>query len=81
LRPGEKLYEELLAQEENTIPTHHPQILTAKVRAEADEQIAAVNDLIGLFGAQKNTEIVTKMKEIVPEFISNNSEYESLDKK
>jgi hypothetical protein len=51
------------------------------VRAEADEQIAAVNDLIGLFGAQKNTEIVAKMKEIVPEFISNNSEYESLDKK
>jgi FlaA1/EpsC-like NDP-sugar epimerase len=81
LRPGEKLYEELLAQEENTIPTHHPQILTAKVRTEADEQIVAVNDLIGLFGAQKNTEIVAKMKEIVPEFISNNSEYESLDKK
>jgi len=81
LRPGEKLYEELLAQEENTIPTHHPQILTAKVRTEQDEQIVAVNDLIGLFGAQKNTEIVAKMKEIVPEFISNNSEYESLDKK
>jgi len=81
LRPGEKLYEELLAQEENTIPTHHPQILTAKVRTEADDQIVAVNDLIGLFGAQKNTEIVAKMKEIVPEFISNNSEYESLDKK
>ena len=81
LRPGEKLYEELLAQEENTIPTHHPQILTAKVRTEADEQIVAVNDLIGLFGAQKNTEIVAKMKEIVPEFISNNSEFESLDKK
>ena len=46
LRPGEKLYEELLAQEENTIPTHHPQILTAKVRTEADEQIVAVNDYL-----------------------------------
>jgi len=81
LRPGEKLYEELLAQEENTIPTHHPQILMAKVRTESESQIEAVNHLIDLFGAQKNTEIVTKMKEIVPEFISNNSEYESLDKK
>jgi FlaA1/EpsC-like NDP-sugar epimerase len=80
LRPGEKLYEEVLAEEENTIPTHHPQILKAKVRPEGSEQEAKIKELIGLFGAQRNVEIVTKMKEIVPEFISNNSEFEKLDK-
>ena len=81
LRPGEKLYEELLAKEENTIATHHPKILKAKVRDEDVSQIEAINTLIGLFETQKNDEIVAKMKQIVPEFISNNSDYEKLDKK
>jgi FlaA1/EpsC-like NDP-sugar epimerase len=81
LRPGEKLYEELLAKEENTIATHHPKILKAKVRDEDIAQIEAINTLIGLFETQKNDEIVAKMKQIVPEFISNNSDYEKLDKK
>jgi FlaA1/EpsC-like NDP-sugar epimerase len=81
LRPGEKLYEELLAKEENTIATHHPKILKAKVRDEDVEQIEAISALIGLFETQKNDEIVAKMKQIVPEFISNNSDYEKLDKK
>lgn len=81
LRPGEKLYEELLASEENTIPTHHPQILKAQIRTEEGEQLKRIGDLINLFETQRNTEIVAKMKEIVPEFISNNSIYESLDKK
>ena len=81
LRPGEKLYEELLAKEENTIATHHPKILKAKVRDEDVAQIDAINTLIGLFETQKNDEIVAKMKQIVPEFISNNSDYEKLDKK
>jgi FlaA1/EpsC-like NDP-sugar epimerase len=81
LRPGEKLYEELLAKEENTIATHHPKILKAKVRDEDVAQIEAINTLIGLFETQKNDEIVAKMKQIVPEFISNNSDYEKLDKK
>jgi FlaA1/EpsC-like NDP-sugar epimerase len=81
LRPGEKLYEELLAKEENTIATHHPKILKAKVREEDVAQIDAINTLIGLFETQKNDEIVAKMKQIVPEFISNNSDYEKLDKK
>ncbi len=81
LRPGEKLYEELLAAEENTIPTHHPQILKAKVRLENHEQRAKIEDLIQLFDKQENSAIVSKMKEIVPEFISNNSEFELLDKK
>lgn len=81
LRPGEKLYEELLAKEENTIATHHPKILKANVRDEDVAQIEAINVLIGLFETQKNDEIVAKIKQIVPEFISNNSDYEKLDKK
>jgi FlaA1/EpsC-like NDP-sugar epimerase len=81
LRPGEKLYEELLAKEENTIATHHPKILKANVRDEDVAQIEAINVLIGLFETQKNDEIVAKMKQIVPEFISNNSDFEKLDKK
>ncbi len=81
LRPGEKLYEELLAEEENTIQTHHPLILKAKVRKEEAAQLEEIELLIQLFESQKNDEIVTKMKQIVPEFISNNSDYEKLDKK
>ncbi len=81
LRPGEKLYEELLAAEENTVPTHHPQILRAKVREEEEGQVKNINDLISLFDQQKNDDIVSKMKEIVPEFISNNSVFERLDRK
>ncbi|PWL23465.1 MAG: polysaccharide biosynthesis protein [Fluviicola sp. XM-24bin1] len=81
LRPGEKLYEELLAKEENTLPTHHPQILKAKMREEEGEQMEQIKALISLFGTQNNLDIVRKMKEIVPEFISNNSLFEELDKK
>lgn len=81
LRPGEKLYEELLAKEENTMATHHPQILIAKTREEDEVQIQRVQELIDLFNSQDNDAIVSKMKEIVPEFISNNSRYEKLDKR
>lgn len=81
LRPGEKLYEELLAAEENTLPTHHPQILKAKIRSEKADVILQIDQLIGLFERQQNDNIVSKMKEIVPEYISNNSEFELLDKK
>lgn len=80
LRPGEKLYEELLAKDENTLPTHHPQILKAKVRVEDDCQRKRIDELIHLFEDQDNMEMVGKMKEIVPEFISNNSMFEKLDK-
>jgi FlaA1/EpsC-like NDP-sugar epimerase len=81
LRPGEKLYEELLAKEENTMPTHHPKILRAKVRNAEEDQIKSVDELIAMFDTQDNMAIVAKMKEIVPEFVSNNSIYEQLDKK
>jgi len=75
------LYEELLAKDENTLPTHHHKILKAKVRVEDPHQKDAINELVELFHAQNNVDIVSKMKEIVPEFISNNSTYEKLDKK
>mgnify|MGYP000134450873 CR=1 FL=1 len=80
LRPGEKLYEELLANEENTIPTHHQKIMIAKTRIETDEQMQRIQTLVQLCVEQDNTAIVTQMKKIVPEFISNNSEYQILDK-
>jgi FlaA1/EpsC-like NDP-sugar epimerase len=81
LRPGEKLYEELLNNTENTIPTHNPQIMVAKV-AEYDFVTISngVNELINLFHKQDNFAIVSKMKELVPEFISNNSVFSDLDK-
>jgi FlaA1/EpsC-like NDP-sugar epimerase len=82
LRPGEKLYEELLNDTENTIPTHHPQIMKAKVHPENFDIInQKVTSLIALFDKQDNNEIVAFMKSIVPEYISNNSEFELLDVK
>ncbi len=81
LRPGEKLYEELLASEENTIPTHNPQILIAKTKDNDEEKLHAIEELIHLFEMQQNDQIVGKMKAIVPEYISNNSEFEKLDTK
>lgn len=81
LRPGEKLYEELLNSKENTIPTHHPRILIAKVRTyDAAEVSHQINELIELAGSGSEQEVVQKMKEIVPEFKSQNSIYEELDK-
>ncbi len=80
LRPGEKLYEELLANEENTIPTHHQKIMIANTRIETDEQMQRIQTLVELCVEQDNTALVTQMKKIVPEFISNNSEYQILDK-
>ena len=81
LRPGEKLYEELLASEENAIPTHNKKIMIARVK-ESDFSIISENvkELIGLFSAQNNDAIVSKMKEIVPEYISKNSVFEKLDR-
>ncbi|MFK8038000.1 MAG: polysaccharide biosynthesis protein [Crocinitomicaceae bacterium] len=80
LRPGEKLYEELLATEENTLQTHHPQILKATVRTYDFEKTSVnISDLIEEFAGQNNIEIVKKMKSIVPEFISNNSQFSQLD--
>jgi FlaA1/EpsC-like NDP-sugar epimerase len=80
LRPGEKLYEELLNNSENTIPTHNKQIMIAKVQPYELEQIKpAISKLIDLFCTQDNVKIVRQLKSIVPEYISNNSIYEELD--
>ena len=80
LRPGEKLYEELLADKESTIPTHHEKILKAKVREYQFGNVEKdVTELISYFSGQDSYQIVSKMKEIVPEFVSNNSEFEVLD--
>lgn len=82
LRPGEKLFEELLNDKENTLPTHNPQILIAKVIPHKFDTVKSdVIELIKLFDTQDNKRIVMKMKQIVPEYISNNSIYGKLDKK
>jgi len=80
LRPGEKLYEELLNSKENTIPTHHPRILIAKVRKyNTGEIVLQIDELIRLAGSGHDKEVVQQMKTLVPEFISQNSVYEELD--
>ena len=81
LRDGEKLYEELLATKENTKPTHHPKIMVAQVR-EYPYDLALQNEieLHGLSKGFDDMSIVKKMKEIVPEFKSQNSKYQELDK-
>lgn len=81
LRDGEKLFEELLATKENTKPTHHPKIMVAQVR-EYPYDLALQNE-IQLHDLSKGFDdmaIVKKMKEIVPEFKSQNSKYQELDK-
>ncbi len=81
LRPGEKLYEELLNVKEITKETSHEKIMIANVQEyDYDEVSKNIDELIALSRAFKDFPIVAKMKEIVPEFKSKNSIYESLDK-
>ncbi len=81
LRPGEKLYEELLATKENTIPTYHPKIMRAQVRKYPLEAIdREYNELWNILEGMDDMKIVAKMKDIVPEFLSNNSIFCQLDK-
>jgi FlaA1/EpsC-like NDP-sugar epimerase len=80
LRPGEKLYEELLANAENTLPTHHSQILIGQVRQYDYKDVThIIDDLIQSFNTQNNELIVQRMKDLVPEFKSNNSVFQKLD--
>jgi FlaA1/EpsC-like NDP-sugar epimerase len=82
LRPGEKLYEELLNNDENTLPTHHPKILIAEVNTPSYAYMEiATNDLNHLLSSGNNNSLVAKIKEIIPEYKSNNSVFETLDKK
>lgn len=81
LRPGEKLYEELLATKENTLPTNNAKIFRAKVREYDFMDISIlITRLVDLSIRVEKLEAVKVMKSIVPEFISKNSEYEKLDK-
>jgi FlaA1/EpsC-like NDP-sugar epimerase len=81
LRPGEKLYEELLMDSENTLPTYHEKIMIARIRNHQSDQL--VEDLETLFHIsrqrQATMQLVAQMKKMVPEFLSNNSVFESLD--
>lgn len=80
LRPGEKLYEEVLSNEENTIPTSHDKIRIAKVREYDYESVRKNFDtLFDLSLNVKVEETVKLMKHIIPEFKSKNSIYEHLD--
>ena len=81
LRPGEKLYEELLAIKENTLPTLNEKIYRAQVREYDFKEINELMDpLVHLAVCGDKVRTVKLMKEIVPEFKSKNSEYEALDK-
>ncbi len=81
LRPGEKLFEEVLSDKENTISTPHPKIVIAKVRANSfDDVNANVKELIDLFSHQNNEVLVSKLKSMIPEYLSNNSVFENLDR-
>ncbi|HRH71301.1 MAG TPA: nucleoside-diphosphate sugar epimerase/dehydratase, partial [Flavobacteriales bacterium] len=77
LRPGEKLYEELLATSENTLPTHHPRILIGKVRDGIPEEVLGKVD--ALTSATNEEEMVRLMKDLVPEYLSHNSVYSNFD--
>lgn len=80
LRPGEKLFEELLADDENTVPTHHNKIKAGKVR-EQDFDIVklAIDELLKATQTESGDELVRRMKAMVPEFISQNSKYAKYD--
>ncbi len=81
LRPGEKLYEELLNDLENTLPTHHEKIMIAKVRENNYDRVCMkIGELQQRLATQNKNEVVYQMKIIVPEFKSKNSIYEQLDK-
>lgn len=81
LRPGEKLYEELLNDLENTMPTHHEKIMIAKVRENDFEFVTKeLEFLFELAKGKDTTQLVRQMKFIVPEFKSQNSVFEQIDK-
>ena len=82
LRPGEKLYEELLATKENTLPTDNPKIMRAQVRNyEAADVDVLIEELAKALASCDDFSIVRQMKRIVPEFKSNNSVFCQLDQK
>jgi FlaA1/EpsC-like NDP-sugar epimerase len=80
LRPGEKLYEELLNDTSTSLPTYHPKIMVSKVpTVEYNLITSRIQEIVSLSEFGKRKEIVKKLKDLIPEFLSNNSEYEVLD--
>jgi FlaA1/EpsC-like NDP-sugar epimerase len=80
LRPGEKLYEELLNDNSKTLPTHHEKILIAQELIDKFSEVdLLIQELIAVANQYNNNQIVTKMKYLVPEFKSMNSTFEILD--
>jgi FlaA1/EpsC-like NDP-sugar epimerase len=80
LRPGEKLYEELLNDSSTTLPTHHPKIMIAKEKLQDFEDVRRkVKRIIKAATRLEEKEVVKMLKEIVPEFKSQNSLFETLD--
>jgi len=80
LRPGEKLYEELLSNNATTVPTHHEKIMISKDPYLGFEEIDVLcKQIIKSAVKRDKIQVVTLLKAIVPEFISNNSEFELLD--
>ena len=82
LRPGEKLYEELLSDKAKTLPTHHQKIMIAQDESGSYEEVKlAVEKIIKAAKKMQSQRVVAKMKELIPEFKSNNSAFEVLDHK
>ena len=80
LRPGEKLYEELLNDAETTIPTHHDKITVASVRQyEFDKVLADIQTIIAYSKSVDIKNTIKMMKQMIPEFISNNSPFSEFD--
>jgi FlaA1/EpsC-like NDP-sugar epimerase len=80
LRPGEKIYEELLNDKETVLQTHHEKIMRAKVREYDFAEVQRwINELLQLAQNGTDMDVVRQMKHIVPEFISDNSIFQILD--
>jgi FlaA1/EpsC-like NDP-sugar epimerase len=80
LRPGEKLYEELLSDTAQTLPTYHSKIMVSKVPAEDYEWVnLKIQAIVKATKQSRKSEVVQKIKELVPEYLSQNSEYQLLD--
>jgi len=80
LRPGEKLYEELLSSNESHLPTHHAKILIARLPDVAYQSVhSTIGELKNILPTGDRDAMVSAMKAIIPEYISNNSEFEKLD--
>ncbi len=81
LRPGEKLYEELLANGENTLSTYHKKIMISKTKELDYKKVKTRIEELCITNRFQNNNIVLKMKQLIPEYKSNNSDYERFDKR